>query len=120
MSTPPFRLFVAIELPPAVRDVLADLQKRLQTLDQERVIRWTAISSIHLTLKFLGETSTDKQASMEAALREAAKAQNEHTFTLSVGGVGCFPNLRAPRVVWTGCGGDVEQLHRLRDAVERT
>jgi 2'-5' RNA ligase len=112
------RLFIAMELPTAVTEALTALQKRLQTFDRERAIRWTAISSIHLTLKFLGDTDPARQPAIDAALREAVAGHAP--FTLNVGGAGCFPDLRKPRVVWAGAGGDLAALHALRDAVERT
>jgi 2'-5' RNA ligase len=112
------RLFIAVELPTAVGEALAALQKRLQTFDRERAIRWTAISSIHLTLKFLGDTDAARQPAIDAALREAAAGRAP--FTLSIDGAGCFPDLRKPRIVWAGAGGDLAALHALRDTVERT
>ncbi len=115
-SIPTLRLFIAIEIPQ--RDSLAALQKRLQPLDKTRAIRWTAPDSIHLTLKFLGETPASRQSEIETALIEAAK--DHAPFDLTIGGVGCFPDLRKPRVVWAGLGGGVTALISLRDAVERT
>jgi 2'-5' RNA ligase len=116
--TESLRLFVAVELPTAVGETLAALQKRLQTFDRERTIRWTAISSIHLTLKFLGDTDPARQPAIDAALREVAAGRAP--FTLSIDGAGCFPDPRKPRIVWAGAGGDLAALHALRDAVERT
>jgi 2'-5' RNA ligase len=112
------RLFIAIELPPTVTEALAALQKRLQTFDRERAIRWTAISSIHLTLKFLGDTDPARQPAIDAALREAVAGRAP--FSLNIDGAGCFPDLHKPRIVWAGVGGDLAALHALRDAVERT
>jgi 2'-5' RNA ligase len=101
-----------------VSEALAALQKRLQAFDRERAIRWTAISSIHLTLKFLGDTDPARQPAIDAVLREAAAGCA--SFTLNIDGAGCFPDLRKPRIVWAGAGGDLAALHALRDAVERT
>src|SRR5258708_34816812 len=115
-SIPTLRLFIAIEIPQ--RDSLAALQKRLQPLDKTRAIRWTAPDSIHLTLKFLGETPASRQSEIETALIDAAK--DHAPFDLTIGGVGCFPDLRKPRVVWAGLGGGVTALISLRDSVERT
>ena len=55
------RLFIAVELPPAVHEALAAVQKRLQAFDPDRGVRWSAIDSIHLTLKFLGDTPASRR-----------------------------------------------------------
>jgi RNA 2',3'-cyclic 3'-phosphodiesterase len=110
------RLFIAIELPPAVREALSAVQKRLQAFDSERAVRWSAIDSIHLTLKFLGDTPASRRPEIEAALRQAVTGHKP--FELTVEGAGCFPDLRRPRVVWAGAGGEPAALHALRDAVE--
>jgi 2'-5' RNA ligase len=39
-------------------------------------------------------------------------------FTFDVGGLGCFPNTRRPRVVWVGLHDPTSTLVRLRDAIE--
>ena len=46
------RSFIAIDLPEATRQALAAIQEQLK---QSRArVRWVKVSSIHLTLKFLG------------------------------------------------------------------
>ncbi len=115
-SSESLRLFIAVELD--LDEVLGDLQKQMQAFDRDRAVRWTAIDGIHLTLKFLGETSADRQAAITAAMTEATKGHKP--FGLTLEGAGCFPNTRKPRIVWAGLGGEVKALHALRDAVERT
>ena len=112
------RLFIAIELPADVYDALSTLQKQLQAADRARAIRWSAIGGIHLTLKFLGDVPADRVPAIETALHEAAAGHAP--FDLNVGGAGCFPHTRKPRVVWAGADGNLDALHALRDAVERT
>ena len=117
MSSELLRLFIAIELPAAARDVLAALQKRLQSADFSRAIRWSSIEGIHLTLKFLGDVAPDKIPSISEGLTAATAGRKP--FDLAVAGAGCFPNLRRPRVIWAGSGGDSAALHALRDTVEQ-
>jgi RNA 2',3'-cyclic 3'-phosphodiesterase len=112
------RLFIALELPAEITDALEKLQKRLRDLDRERAVRWVALDSIHLTLKFLGDTPPDRVPAIEAAVVEAAT--DHKPFSLSIDGAGCFPNLQKPRIVWAGASGELKALHALRDAVERT
>jgi 2'-5' RNA ligase len=111
-----WRLFVAVELP---RDVLAGLtavQTALKAQTPPRTVRWVNTEGIHLTLKFLGDTPSAKGESLEAALQQAAEGHS--TFSLATGTVGCFPNVRRPRVVWVSIQKDVDALNALRDSVE--
>jgi len=118
MPSDNLRLFIAIELPAEVRDALARLQQRFQTGDEDSVVRWTALDSIHLTLKFIGETPAANRAAIEAALQEAVASHAP--FSLTLQGAGCFPDLQRPRIVWAGVSGDIEHLHTVRNAIERT
>jgi 2'-5' RNA ligase len=102
------RAFIAFELPPDVARLAGDLQARLKTHGLK--LRWVRPQNIHLTLKFLGEIPREQTAAvadaMRAAAREGAPAQ------LSVQGMGVFPGMRKPRVVWIGLGGQTERLIR--------
>src|SRR5260370_26626668 len=103
MSTESVRLFIALELPRPVLDALTTLQKRLQSNDSERAIRWSAIQGIHLTLKFLGDVPASRQDEIVAALDAAIVGHKP--FELTIQGLGCFPNFNKPRVIWAGCRG---------------
>jgi 2'-5' RNA ligase len=52
------RLFVAFDLPSAVRNALATLAQRLKP--ECPAARWVRAESMHVTLKFLGETDPQK------------------------------------------------------------
>lgn len=112
------RLFVALELPDEARALLADLQKRLRAFDQKHVMRWVSLDSTHLTLKFIGDTPVDRQSDIVKAVTEAAVGHAP--FSLTITGAGGFPDLRKPRVVWSGVSGDTTTLFALHNAVERT
>ena len=50
------RLFVALELTPAVRDALLALVEKLERTGAD--IRWVRPGGMHLTLKFIGEVAS--------------------------------------------------------------
>ena len=109
------RAFIAIEVPEAAR---RQLEAAIQRLQDEGVsgVRWVRPDGIHLTLKFLGEIEA---ARTEAILKGMAEAVvGSGPFELSLVGVGAFPSLRRPRVVWLGLGGDLEVLSALQGRVE--
>jgi len=110
------RTFIAVELDDELRHKLDELQARLRERLPARSVRWVRSDGIHLTLKFLGDTTPEQVELVKAALAEAAVEARPFTFT--VGGLGCFPNTRAPRVVWVGLQEVTGELRRLRDAVE--
>jgi 2'-5' RNA ligase len=114
MST--LRSFVAVELDEELLGKLVRLQDRLGGQVAPRSVRWVRPGGIHLTLKFLGDTLPDQVEAVKVALGQAASEVPPFTFT--VGGLGCFPNTRRPRVVWVGLYEPTGTLARLRDAVE--
>ncbi|MEN8008165.1 MAG: RNA 2',3'-cyclic phosphodiesterase [Candidatus Krumholzibacteriota bacterium] len=60
-------------------------------------LRWTRPAAWHVTLQFLGDWPQNCLGSLETAL-EAARDQR--VFTLSPGGIGGFPDLKSPRVLF--------------------
>ena len=98
MST--LRTFICIELSSEMRHKLGELIVQLSRAAPERAVRWDRADKIHLTLKFLGDTRLDDVARIEEALVNATRYIKKFSFTLD--GLGCFPNLKQPRVVWVG------------------
>jgi RNA 2',3'-cyclic 3'-phosphodiesterase len=91
------RLFVAFALPSAVRNALATLIQRLKP--ECRAARWVRAESMHVTLKFLGETDPQKLPEIRAALAPIRSAQ---PVALDFRVLGFFPNEFKPRVLWCG------------------
>ena len=110
------RLFIAIPLPKSLLKGLADVQYRLQGKVPHQSVRWARSEGIHLTLKFLGDTPTDKVPTITEALTVVGR--NAPPCTLVVKGLGCFPNLRRPRVLWVGVNEPTGRLEALQKAVE--
>ncbi len=108
------RTFIAIPLPDECRTMLDQLQQNLRVHRAD--VRWVPASSIHLTLKFLGEVDPEIIPKLTESLENATKLQ--HGFALRLHGLGCFPNEKSPRVVWCGIDGDTGSLSRLQQQVE--
>ena len=112
------RSFIAIDLPDATRQGLAAVQEQLR---QSRAgVRWVKPSSIHLTLKFLGNIHLAQVENITLAL--AQKIRDHPPITLRATGLGAFPSRRKPRVIWIGMEGEVQRLNgiqaRIEDALE--
>lgn len=106
------RTFVAAVCPPD-HPVAGALLGELST----RQWRPVPAERRHLTLRFLGEVSADRVSEMADRLRAALEGMP--AFTLTVAGLGAFPDLRHPEVLWLGCGAGKEQLVRLAAATAR-
>ena len=110
------RTFVAIPLPQPLLDGLSSVQRQLEKQIPPRSVRWVRIEGIHLTLKFLGDTPTEKLPDIKRAL--AAVARHAPACTFTAGELGCFPNPRRPRVIWIGVQEPTGRLAALQAAIE--
>lgn len=110
------RSFIAIELPQEIKDGLASWQTELK-LAGYTFIKWVAPEGIHLTLKFLGNIAMSKASDIARALERVAAEFSP--FRLEISGLGAFPNLKQPRVLWVGIGGQMEQLISLQQLVDK-
>ncbi len=108
------RTFIAIPIPEECRRMLDQLQQILRGFKSD--VRWTAIPSIHLTIKFLGEVAPEILPELAASIESAVKAQAG--FELKLHGLGCFPNKKNPRVIWCGIEGEADRLSGLYRSVQ--
>jgi 2'-5' RNA ligase len=72
---------------------------------------WVSEGNLHLSIKFFGEQPDTAPAELTTLLSTVARAHQP--FELRLSGLGAFPNLRAPRVVWMGVQQDprLELVH---------
>jgi 2'-5' RNA ligase len=91
------RVFVALDIPEAVRVSLAEVRARLEKIC--RGGRWVRLQGVHITLKFIGEIPSERVERVRAALEHVPpRPPIESRFV----GLGFFPNARRPRVFWAG------------------
>jgi 2'-5' RNA ligase len=105
---PTERLFLALTLPAAVRDVLAGMATPLPG------VTWTRPGQLHVTLRFLGDVSEEIVEPMSARLAEI----RVEPFILPLEGLGTFPPNRPPRVLWIGVGAGHPRLFQLRQRID--
>jgi 2'-5' RNA ligase len=110
------RTFIAIELPAEILRLMEQAQAQLKAAAPPRSVRWVHVGGVHLTLKFLGQVPISQLDAITRAM--SAAAQNVAPFTVTVGGVGCFPTPKRPRVVWIGVSEPTGGLNSLQRAVE--
>lgn len=109
------RTFVCVQLPAFARDRLGSTQQRLRESGAQ--VRWVKPHHIHLTLKFLGSVPAERLQEVVLAVQRAAVPAPPIPLELTV--LGCFPDMRAPRVVWAGLNQLPEELRNLQQRVEK-
>jgi 2'-5' RNA ligase len=107
------RAFIAVEIDQqTVRQIsatVADLKPCMPG------IRWVPPTNLHFTIKFLGNIEENKiepiAQSLDLALHPFPR------FTINAKGLGVFPDLKRPRVLWIGLEG--KELSNLASKVEK-
>lgn len=90
------RAFVAFELPEKVLDTLSNFQRDISGSGAD--IKLVEKANLHFTVKFLGEITEAGAAEVDSRLKKLAlKAAR-----IEVRGVGAFPSLSRPRIIWAG------------------
>jgi len=112
------RAFIAVEIPLDIRETVC---KAITPLQKELglVVRWVPIENMHLTLKFLGDVSHANVEMLSQMV--SAEADLFHCFELRLSGLGSFPNLKRPRVIFIGiqAPATLEALQRGIDSASR-
>jgi 2'-5' RNA ligase len=107
------RLFVALDLPEAVRQGFRELIARLK--NDCPAARWVHPEGMHITLKFIGFTDDKNFDPICAAL---APVRSERPVDMNFRGLGFFPNERRPRVAWCGVEASENLAKLARDVGE--
>jgi 2'-5' RNA ligase len=106
-----WRVFLAIEVPDAVRESLKGPLTALEPLAES--IRINPVEQMHLTLHFLGHLPRNDVEHLPADL--APVVSRHRRFRLVAQGVGAFPGIGRPRVLWAGiAGSDLPRLIALQ------
>lgn len=108
------RTFIAVDPGKSIRERLILLQQKLMRAGTE--VKWVEADNLHVTLLFLGEVENREIASVCKVVQQTAGEMP--AFSMSVEGVGCFPNERRPRILWAGVGEGAQALVDLHAALE--
>jgi 2'-5' RNA ligase len=109
------RSFIAIDLPKSLQDAIEQVSHQLQNQAGAKAVRWVPAKNIHLTLKFLGEVSSNNLELLTKILQ--TEVTRHHCFEIVVGGLGAFPSIHRPRVIWIGVEAPLA-LHSLQRSIE--
>ncbi|MBF0352029.1 MAG: RNA 2',3'-cyclic phosphodiesterase [SAR324 cluster bacterium] len=105
-----YRLFVALDLPPEIRQQLQEISGYgIQGAS------WVVPENIHLTLKFIGEVDGGQLEDISGSLSEIRFT----AFEMKLKGTGCFPPKGEPRSLWAGVEDDSALAHLARKIDQR-
>jgi len=93
------RAFIAVEIPGGIRRAIGDISSALQGAVGP-LVRWVPVENMHLTLKFLGDVAPSNVGLLSEMLK--AEAGLFPCFDIEVGGLGAFPSIKRPRVIYVG------------------
>lgn len=108
------RTFIAVEIPEKIVSSIANLQDRIK--EHKFKIRWVRPERMHLTLKFLGDIVANDIEKVGGILVETVKGCPP--LSLKAKGMGVFPGIKRPRVIWVGISGQLENLLRLQKSLD--
>ncbi len=108
-------MFIALTLPEAVKEAIARTQAELRGALVESRVSWTKREQFHLTLVFLGNVPPARADAVVAATGSAVAGCPP--MLMYAEGLGFFPNIRFPRVLWAGVHDSRETLPELQRTV---
>lgn len=103
------RCFLAIEIPEEIKNKIEKISKELP----KEGIKPVASGNQHVTLKFLGWLSPEKVEQIKKKIEEIRFV----SFSVTVKGIGVFPNEKNARVIWIGCETKNKELEALAEKI---
>jgi RNA 2',3'-cyclic 3'-phosphodiesterase len=94
------RIFIAIDVSEECRQAAADHIAKLRTTFPRVRVGWERPEKLHVTLKFLGETTEKELEDVTAQLDRIA--QNYEPFEMEAIGAAVFPRPSQAKVLWLG------------------
>ena len=115
------RLFIAVPLAEPAARAIASLVDGVRAADGVSVtgsgkrggrdVRWVRLDTLHVTVRFLGQTAEERIAEIAEATAEIAG--RTQPFEVVISGGGAFPSPDRPRVLWLGIAAGGDDLERL-------
>ncbi|MFX1482020.1 MAG: RNA 2',3'-cyclic phosphodiesterase [Promethearchaeota archaeon] len=107
------RAFLGIEIND--QPLLSRVSQIQQKLDSQAAkMKLVEINNIHFTLRFFGDTPILRVNQIKAQLEQ----MSIDPFEITIEGVGTFPNIRRPRVVWIGVTHNEHQVQDLKEKID--
>src|SRR5688500_15216622 len=109
------RLFAGITAPETWKKEIGEWRRKAQPRFSDSFARWSSDANLHLTLRFFGSVEEGEVVAIAEALQKVASQTG--AFSVRAGGIGCFPNISRPRIVWLGLDGAKEEFVEMEGRV---
>jgi len=107
------RAFLSIDIED--RDLLSRINGVQSKLDQDAAkMKLISQENVHFTLKFFGDTDPARLDEIEESLKDLSF----QPFRIRLKGVGVFPALRRPRIIWMGVSNNAERFKKLKKRID--
>ena len=93
------RAFLAIEIEDYIKDKI-DITQEVIYDTASANIKYVETENIHLTLKFFGDVTDNKIKQINKTITKVISDYKK--YTMKIVNIGAFPNIKHPRVIWTG------------------
>ena len=90
------RIFVGLDIPHQIRSRIEKYMQSVRELAPDA--RWVRVESLHVTLKFIGESPEGRVRAVEEALSQVKSS----TFQIEFKDAGFFPSPKSARIFWIG------------------
>ncbi|MEW6145861.1 MAG: RNA 2',3'-cyclic phosphodiesterase [Thermodesulfobacteriota bacterium] len=109
------RLFIAALLPHEIRARMDEYLEAVMPLCEG--VKWEKNDKLHVTLKFLGNVEDSKVPEIASII--GGLSRNYSPFETSISGVGGFPDLRNPRILYIGLS-ENQELSSFQSGIEES
>lgn len=109
------RSFLAFELPGDTKKTIARVWGEMNAYSLN--IRWIKVDNIHLTVVFMGNVPQELITPMGEMTAQVCRKYGP--FQIALKGVGVFPHMRRPRVLWIGLDGDIQRMADFRGRIQQ-
>jgi len=108
------RLFIAANIPEKIKEEFVLLNKGLKYKIPK--VSWITGRNFHITLKFLGEVQEGRIPKIISSVSDICKEIKP--FTVKFSGLGAFPDLKYPHIIWAGVSEGKSELENLAKKIE--
>jgi 2'-5' RNA ligase len=109
------RAFLAIEIPAELSNKISEFQTFFKKSGADA--NWVPAENFHYNLKFFGYLSDSELKKVIAATQKTVSASK--SFEIEINGIGGFPNMNAPKILWLGMKSGTDAIKSLAAALEK-
>lgn len=111
------RLFIAVEVEDhnTLRKII-EVKNRVSSCSSDLDLKVVEDENLHITLRFIGEVS---EGIVNDVVKVLGCVSGLKKFSIRFRGLGAFPSIGRPRVIWLGVSEGAAQLKEVRDCIER-